>query len=191
MLRMSVDTAMPVMRVRSQPRDPSRLRTRHGHNTLTPCANISARYTVVSARIASLPRPTNAMFADSTPKKNLPNSVPARSHTYSTERRYQHAHLQTEKMDMDTHVHAVAARGVYVPERVDLEAIGHAGVDVCEDPAIEQRIGARVYVEFVAVSESVPKSARVLRHVCEDTYTVAGSVVFLPKNPPAAPESAL
>lgn len=50
----------------------------------------------------------------------------------------------------ETYVHAVAARSVYVPERVDLEAVGYAGVDVCEDPPVEERVGARVDVELVA-----------------------------------------
>ena len=127
--------------------------TRHGHDTFTPSANISARYTVVSAKIASLPLPANAMFADSTPRKNLPSSVPARSQTYTPARRQRSRATSASTRQKceggpgeegeegdETYVHAIAACGVYVPERVDLEAVRHAGVDVCEDAAVEKRI---------------------------------------------------
>lgn len=75
-------SSQPSVTVQPTQRDhPSPTLALHGHDTFTPSANISARYTVVSAKIASLPLPANAMFADSTPRKNLPSSVPARSQT--------------------------------------------------------------------------------------------------------------
>ena len=52
-------------------------------------------------------------------------------------------------------MHTIAAGCVHVPESVDLETIGNASVDIREDPAVEQRVGARVDVEFVTASGKV------------------------------------
>ena len=84
-------------------------------------------------------------------------------------------------------MHASAACGVYVPERVDLEAVRNAGVDVCENAAVEERVGSRVDVELVAAKTHTARDGTEKGRA----YTVAGSVVFLPRKPPAAPESAL
>lgn len=57
-------------------------------------------------------------------------------------------------------MHAVAACCVHVPERVDLESVGDACVDVRERSAVQQRIGAQVDVELVAIRTLAHQSQR-------------------------------
>ena len=74
-------------------------------------------------------------------------------------------------------MNAVAAARVDVALRVDLNAVGDAGVDEGEDLAVSEHAALLVDVELVAADESYDHAAEAVK---EHAYMVAGSVWLTP-----------
>ena len=93
----------------------------------------------------------------------------------------------------ETHMHSIAAARVYVSVFVNVDSVGDAGVGVCEDASVDERLCNWVDVELVAVAEvrqmvfrDRPRNTQIGK-----TYIVDGNVLSMPSFPPTTPVSVL
>ena len=127
----------------------------HGKANRLNFAAMSAKKTVVSARIASRPSVVGMKSGETAPTKNFPSNVPSGLQT--CERARALSQLASRALSSClrprcvAYVYPFSTCGVDVSGCVELYTVGNAGVYVREHPTVGESVGFRVDVVRVAV----------------------------------------